>query len=102
MGYIKKIEELLRKIGNVIIGWNILENIQIENDLGKYRIICLEDIIHELSYETKNAPYVLDYLGYFKLSSKDEGFDKVNIPFNKGGNQGFRGEKINSLLKLMI
>ena len=53
MGYIKKIEELLRKIGNVIIGWNILENIQIENDLGKYRIICLEDIIHELTHEKK-------------------------------------------------
>ena len=81
---------------------NLLENIEIENSLGKYGIICLEDIIHELSYETKNAPYVLDYLGYFKLSRKDEGFDKVNIPFNKGGNQGFRGEKINSLLKLMI
>ena len=106
-GYIKKniIEEILRKRGSIIVGnneQNLLENIEIENALGKYGIICLEDIIHELSYETKNAPYVLDYLGYFKLSNKDEGFDKVNIPFNKGGNQGFRGEKINSLLKLMI
>ncbi len=106
-GYIKKnlIEDLLRKRGSVIIGNNepnLLENIQIENALGKYGIICLEDIIHELTYETKNSPFILQFLGYFKLSRKDEGFDKVNIPFNKGGNQGFRGEKINSLLKLMI
>ena len=63
---------------------NVLENIQIENDLGKYRIICLEDIIHELTHEKKNSPFILQFLGYFKLSKNDEGFDKVNIPFNKG------------------
>ena len=95
MGLYKKniIEEILRKRVIIIVGnneQNLLENIEIENSLGKYGIICLEDIIDELNYETKNAPYVLDYFGYFKLSRKDEGFDKVNIPFNKDG------EKINS------
>ena len=52
--------------------------------------------------DTKNAKEVLNYLGYFKLEANDEGFDKVNISFEKGGNQGFRGDKINALLKKMI
>ena len=70
--------------------------------MGKFGIVCIEDIIHELTNETKNAKEVLNYLGYFKLETNDEGFDKVNISFEKGGNQGFRGDKINALLKKMI
>ena len=105
-GYIKKtrIEELLRKRGSVMQNeeQNELDNAEIENHLGKYGIFCIEDIVHELSYETKNAKPVLEYIGYFKLSNKEEGFDKVNIPFEKGGNSGFRGDKINALLKKMI
>ena len=106
-GYINKtrIEELLRKRGSVTVGNNEpneLDNTQIENALGKYGIVCIEDIIYELTKETKNAKNVLHYLGYFKLENNDEGFDKVNVPFEKGGNQGFRGDKINELLKKMI
>ena len=63
---------------------NLLENIQIENTLGKYGIICLEDIIHELTHENKNFPFILQFLGNFKLSKNDEGFDTVNVSFNKG------------------
>ena len=106
-GYIKKtrIEELLRKRGSVTAGnqeQNELDNAQIEASLGKCGIFCLEDIIHELSYETKNAKEVLNYIGYFTLSNTEEGFDKVNKTFEKGGNTGFRGDKINALLKKMI
>ena len=46
---------------------NILENIQIENTLWKYGIICLEDIIYELTHENKNSPFILHFLGNFKL-----------------------------------
>lgn len=106
-GYIKKntIEDLLRRRGSVTIGNNEpneLDNVQIENALGKLGIICIEDIIHELTKETKNSKEVLHYLGYFKLASNDEGFHKVNVSFEKGGSQGFRGDKINELLKKMI
>jgi len=34
----------------------------IENSLRKYGIICLEDIVHELSYEGKYSKEVLNYL----------------------------------------
>ena len=106
-GFIKKtrIEELLRKRGSVTAGnkeQNELDNAQIEASLGKCGIFCLEDIVHELSYETKNAKSVLNYLGYFTLSEREGGFDKVNLMYEKGGNTGFRGDKINSLLKEMI
>jgi len=106
-GYINKnsIEELLRKRGSVTFGNNEpneLDNAQIEDALGKLGIVCIEDIIHELTNETKNAKDVLNFLGYFKLEANDEGFDKANISFEKGGNQGFRGDKINALLKKMI
>lgn len=106
-GYLKKskLEELLTKRGSVIIGnneQNELDNAQIENALGKYGIFCLEDIIHELSIEGKHSKEVMNYLGYFMLAQCDEIKDKVNIAFDKGGNQGFRGDKINALLKKMI
>ncbi len=106
-GYINKnsIEELLRKRGSITFGNNEpneLENAHIEDALGKLGIVCIEDIIHELTYESKNAKDVLNFLGYFKLEANDDGFEKANISFEKGGNQGFRGDKINELLKKMI
>jgi large subunit ribosomal protein L7e len=106
-GYISKtrIEEMIRKRGSVSFGTNEpneYENDQIESSLGKYGIVCIEDIIHELSYETENAKAVLEFVGYFTLSVSEDGFPKANIPFMKGGNQGFRGDKINALLKKMI
>ena len=106
-GYINKylIEDLLRKRGSVTLGNNEpneLDNVQIENSLGRLGIVCIEDIIFELTKETKNARDVLNYLGYFKLEKNDDGFEKANISFEKGGNQGFRGDKINALLKKMI
>jgi hypothetical protein len=54
LGLYKKniIEENLIKRVIIIVGnneQNLLENIEIENSLGKYGIICLEDIIDELN-----------------------------------------------------
>ena len=63
---------------------NLLENIQIENILLKYGNICLEDIINELNNENKNFPFIFLFLYNFKLFKNDEGFDKVNVSFNKG------------------
>jgi hypothetical protein len=44
----------------------------------------------------------MNFLGFFLLSPTEEIKDKVNIRFSKGGQQGFRGDKINELLKQMI
>lgn len=79
-----------------------LENELIENHLGKFNILCLEDIIHELGTCGKYFNDVMSFLGFFLLSPNDEVKEKVNIPFMRGGSHGFRGDKINELLKKMI
>ena len=41
---------------------------------------------------------------YFRLNSPRKGYGRkgVKIPFNKGGALGYRGEKINDLIKRMV
>ncbi len=79
-----------------------LDNEAIENSLGKFNVLCIEDIVHELSISGKYFNEVMNFLGFFLLSPNEEIKDKVNIQFSKGGQQGFRGDKINELLKKMI
>ncbi len=79
-----------------------LDNEAIENSLGKFNILCIEDIIHELSTTGKSFNEVMNFLGFFLLSPNEEIMDKVNVQFSKGGQQGFRGDQINDLLKKMI
>lgn len=101
----KEISELIRKRGSYHNenGTAVqLDNDVIENSLGKFNILCLEDIIHELSTGGVHFNEAMNFLGFFLLSPTDEIKDKVNIKFSKGGQQGCRGDKINELLKQMI
>ncbi len=79
-----------------------LENEAIENSLGKFNVLCLEDIAHELSGNGPHFNDVMNFIGFFLLSPTDEVKEGVNVQFFKGGQQGFRGDKINDLLKKMI
>jgi large subunit ribosomal protein L7e len=79
-----------------------LDNNIIESHLGKFNILCLEDIVYELSKCGKYYPDVMTFLGYFLLSPTEAVQSQVNIPYYKGGQHGFRGDKINELLKNMI
>jgi large subunit ribosomal protein L7e len=79
-----------------------LDNNIIETHLGKFNVLCLEDIIYELSKCGKHFNDVMNFLEYFLLSPTEEIQSQVNIPFYKGGQHGFRGDNINVLLKKMI
>jgi large subunit ribosomal protein L7e len=79
-----------------------LENEAIENSLGKFNMLCLEDIIYELSNNGTHFNEAMNFLGFFLLSPVDDIKEKVNVQFFRGGSQGFRGDKINDLLKKMI
>jgi large subunit ribosomal protein L7e len=79
-----------------------LDNNIIETHLGKFNILCMEDIVHELSKCGKHFGDVMKFLGFFLLSPIEEIQSQVNIPFYKGGQHGFRGDKVNDLLKQMI
>lgn len=82
---------------------NDLDNNEIELALGKSGILCIEDIIHELnSHKSKVRKIVMDYLGFFLLSPCDEIKEDTIKPFYNGGNTGYRGDKINSIINKMI
>jgi large subunit ribosomal protein L7e len=106
-GYVNKknISELIHKRGSFRDenGTPVqLQNDIIESILGKFNIICLEDIVHELAVCGKNFVEAINFLGFFLLSPTEEIKEKINVPFYKGGSQGFRGDDMNTLLKKMI
>ena len=66
-------------------------------------IICIEDLIHELSnIKAKNSSKAMEFLGFFLLSPCEELKENSILPFHKGGQTGFRGDEINALCKKMI
>jgi 60S ribosomal protein uL30 len=79
-----------------------LDNNIVEANLGSLNIVCIEDLIHELASCGKNFNQVINFLGFILLSPTDEVKKKIHIKVKKGGSQGFRGDKINELLKKMI
>jgi len=79
-----------------------LDNNIVENNLGQLNLVCIEDIVHELATCGKRFKEVVNFLGFFLLSPTDEVKKKIHLKVEKGGAQGFRGDKINELLKKMI
>ncbi|KRX02391.1 Ribosomal protein L30, ferredoxin-like fold domain [Pseudocohnilembus persalinus] len=82
----------------------ITSNKIVEEHLGDKGIICLQDLIVELSGEGDNFDTVRNFLYSFKLNTPKEQFDqsKATLPFNKGGEWGDREQKINDLVFNMI
>merc|ERR1711957_822083 len=79
-----------------------LDNAMIEEHLGKFNVLCLEDIIFEIQKCGKHFNDIMKFIGFFLLSPCEEVQSKVNINYLRGGCQGFRADKINELLKKMI
>ena len=78
------------------------DNAMIEKKLGKYGIVCLEDIIHEIATLGENFQEVNLFLSQFKLNLPSTGWKRVNKPYGNGGDFGDREGKINALLEKMI
>ena len=86
--------------GNKVL--NELSNTEIEASLSKHNILCIEDLIHELSSpSSKKRIIAMGYLGFFLLSPCDDIKENTIIPYMKGGCSGFR-DNINELLVKMI
>ncbi len=78
----------------------LTDNAIIEEHLGKYGIICLEDLIHEIFAGGPNFKQANNFLFPFKLSSPTGGWG-VRSKFKhflEGGVVGNRGEDINELI----
>jgi len=73
----------------------------IADALGKYDVICIEDLIHRIYTVGHNFKECNNFLWPFKLSSPLGGFIKKRIHYCEGGDAGNREEDINKLARRM-
>jgi large subunit ribosomal protein L7e len=79
----------------------LTDNSIIEAALGKFGIICTEDLIHEIYTVGPNFKEANNFLWPFKLSSPLGGLKKKGKHFTEGGDFGNREEEINRLVRRM-
>lgn len=80
----------------------LTDNAIVEKKLGKYNVICVEDIVHEIFTVGPNFKQVNNFLWHFKLNNPTGGFRKKVTHYVEGGDFGNREDKINGLLRQMI
>jgi large subunit ribosomal protein L7e len=102
---LKSVRELIYKRGYGKVNKQripLTDNSIIEKSLGKYGIVCVEDLIHEIYTVGPNFKLASNFLWPFKLSNPTGGFaDKKALHFIEGGDTGDREDKINKLIRQM-
>ncbi|KAH9277966.1 60S ribosomal protein L7 [Echinococcus granulosus] len=79
-----------------------LTNERIQHRLGRFGILCVEDLVHEIYTVGPNFKTASSFLWRFKLNNPTGGFRKKGKHFVEGGDFGNRENYINKLLKTMI
>jgi large subunit ribosomal protein L7e len=77
------------------------ENKVIADSLGKSGIICIEDLIHEITTVGPHFKESNNFLWPFKLNSPLGGYTQKGIHYTEGGDYGNREEQINKLVRRM-
>ncbi|KAF7997306.1 hypothetical protein HCN44_005583 [Aphidius gifuensis] len=77
-------------------------NTLIEEKLGQFGIICIEDLVHEIFTVGSNFQKVNTFLWPFRLNTPTNGWREKLKHFNKGGRYGDRGDEINELISRMV
>jgi len=102
---LKTVRELIYKRGYGKINKQriaLTDNSLIEENLGKYGIVCMEDLIHEIVTVGPNFKQAANFLWPFKLSNPTGGFRTRKFRhFVEGGDLGNREDKINALIRQM-
>lgn len=80
----------------------LTDNAVIEEKLGKFGIICVEDLIHEVFTVGPHFKQANNFLWHFKLNTPTGGWKKKGNHFVENGDYGNREDKINALLRRMI
>jgi large subunit ribosomal protein L7e len=102
---LKTIRELIYKRGFAKVNGQrvpLSDNAIIEKELGKYGIICIEDLVHEIATCGPHFREVNRFLWPFKLSSRKGGVNQKSKPFQQGGCWGNREHMINNFVAKMI
>jgi large subunit ribosomal protein L7e len=74
----------------------------IEHSLGRHGIICIEDLIHEITTVGPKFKQANNFLWPFKLRNPKGGFISKRHPYYAGGDWGNREERISDLVHRMI
>ncbi|KAM8823035.1 large ribosomal subunit protein uL30 [Spinachia spinachia] len=101
---LKSVRELIYKRGHGRMRKRriaLTDNALVEKALGKYGIICVEDLIHEIYTVGKNFKSANNFLWPFKLSSPRGGMNKKTTHFVEGGDAGNREDQINRMIRRM-
>ncbi|XP_032155328.1 60S ribosomal protein L7-like 1 isoform X3 [Sapajus apella] len=99
---LKSVRELILKRGQARVKNKTIpltDNTVIEEHLGKFGVICLEDLIHEIAFPGKHFQEISWFLRPFHLSVARHA-TKNRVGFLKEmGTPGYRGERINQLIR---
>jgi len=101
---LKSVSELIYKRGFAKINKQripLTDNSIIQEHLGKFGIICIEDLIHEIYTCGPHFKEANNFLWPFKLSSPLGGFTTKRTHYTEGGEAGLRMEDINPLIRRM-
>ncbi|KAI9860228.1 MAG: 60S ribosomal protein L7 [Vezdaea acicularis] len=102
---LKSVRELIYKRGYGKVEKQripLTDNAIVEENLGKFGIICVEDLIHEIFTVGPNFKQASNFLWPFKLSNPTGGFRPRKFKhFVEGGDLGNREDNINSLVRQM-
>lgn len=99
---LKSVRELILKRGQAKINNKtvpLTDNTVIEEHLGQFGVICLEDLIHEIAFPGKHFQQISAFLCPFQLSVARHA-TKNRVGFLKEmGSPGYRGDRINQLIR---
>ncbi|XP_026395208.1 60S ribosomal protein L7-4-like [Papaver somniferum] len=101
---LKTVKELIYKRGYGKLNKRrtaLTDNSIVEQGLGKYGIICVEDLIHEIMTVGPHFKQANNFLWPFKLSAPLGGLKKKRNHFVEGGDAGNREDYINKLVRRM-
>ncbi|KAJ0007796.1 hypothetical protein Pint_30514 [Pistacia integerrima] len=101
---LKSVRELIYKRGYGKLNKQriaLTDNSIVEQALGKYGIICMEDLIHEIITVGPHFKEANNFLWPFKLKAPLGGLKKKRNHYVEGGDAGNRENFINELLRRM-
>jgi large subunit ribosomal protein L7e len=79
------------------------DNTIIERELGEeHGIICMEDLVHELTNTGDSFGVVTKFLWPFPLSAARSNFEKTKLSRKQGKDYGDKGEEIDEYIKTML
>ncbi|KAL0374703.1 UNVERIFIED_CONTAM: 60S ribosomal protein L7-2 [Sesamum radiatum] len=101
---LKSVKELIYKRGYGKVDKQriaLTDNSIIEQVLGKYGIICVEDLIHEVMTVGPHFKEANNFLWPFQLKAPLGGLKKKRNHYVEGGDAGNREDYINELIRRM-